>query len=757
MNPEQEFWPQQAPLIPEAPRTFDIGDVLNNPWAVQKKPALYNPPWTENYTKQELDVARQIKEQWGWREDFLKEIEAIRNEEYPTEAKEDAGLPDLATKEEINKEASTLRNLWAGAATGLIETVWLAWSALEFWERVDSSPLNVLYKNLPSELQSQLKQYLPENITRENIFEGTLKPLEELSGLKDQAQVALGANPDATATIVGEFLTPDTWLWVWAVSIWIKNLIKKSPTLWRKLISSLTESVSKISGKEWLELLKKNPEESLRLLKWEGKLDDILVEIEQKVWSNTTEVALFNNLKETILKDLGKSWDDVLLTVERAGSDASLKLREIADIGKQNIADASINLKLTGSWYKEFVWKFSKVTGEDISESFTEAIIRDFPELSWPAKSALSVIDKEITAVAGKNPWVLKYEQLQQIRKNIDDNINWGDATAGVKNKWLKTFRDKFDKDIITKEFPEVKTLDAKFSKEIGEIEEMKKTLWKGWEESDGFRKSIIGLYKPWNELKLNRTANLLWIEPSRLKKLSKEISENVIKSSKAGDFAADSASVKLLNPIEDTSKLLKVANKNTGGKLDIVKNLLSKQNLENKTVAKLQQAKVADSDISKTLWIKTDENFTRVLFEMMDNKWTSKQVIENNVLMAKIRKEVWEESWKELQMTKAISEVIATKNTASPASIFANLILMNKVAPWSGALVVKYSKNPDGALKFVLEMAKSNNEAEVIAKTIQNWDKLTEKMLRTFSSIIEKTPNKTIWGGQTIEEFLTD
>tara|TARA_R110000744_G_C19356356_1_gene560910 strand:+ start:1278 stop:1403 length:126 start_codon:yes stop_codon:yes gene_type:complete len=41
-----------------------------------------------------------------------------------------------------------------------------------------------------------------------------LKPLEEFSELKDQAQIALGANPDATATTVGEFLTPDTWLGV---------------------------------------------------------------------------------------------------------------------------------------------------------------------------------------------------------------------------------------------------------------------------------------------------------------------------------------------------------------------------------------------------------------------------------------------------------------------------------------------------------------------------------------------------------------
>lgn len=72
------------------------------PQAVQWPQLEFNPPWETNYTDQEIDIARQIKEQWGSKEEAVEYIENVRSEKVPKEEK--VTKPEFMTQEEINKE-----------------------------------------------------------------------------------------------------------------------------------------------------------------------------------------------------------------------------------------------------------------------------------------------------------------------------------------------------------------------------------------------------------------------------------------------------------------------------------------------------------------------------------------------------------------------------------------------------------------------------------------------------------------------------
>ena len=158
MNPEQEFWPQQAPLMPEAPRAFDIGEVLN---PTAPAPLEETSGWKENIFKS-TNLIVNVRDNEMSKEDALSLYPELSQDyiddlyanikdwadadqlivAYPelTTKQEESPLPDLVTKnevQEINKPSDD---------SFVNPIIWVTWDLIKsspnllesFWEWIDN-------------------------------------------------------------------------------------------------------------------------------------------------------------------------------------------------------------------------------------------------------------------------------------------------------------------------------------------------------------------------------------------------------------------------------------------------------------------------------------------------------------------------------------------------------------------------------------------------------------------------------------------
>ncbi len=611
--------------------------------------------------------------------------------------------PDLITKSE-----NSFKNFAWGSATWLIETAWLWASALEFDKRADTLPLNIFYKTLPDSVKDVVKPFLSEDIIRDNPFEGVLSPLEASTQLKEDTQRALWVDTEATATTVGEFLTPDTYLWIWTL---FKSGVKLAPkviswvrtNIWNawEYFVKLAWGLRKGSIEPDLKLLTENPKKALEQMNITNKelswiLDEIKVSLPKDAAKEIDQIEKIKmGLKAWVIKESDK------LAEESATASISLRtnLETIADKARENIAEKSANLKITWAGYRDFVWKQSTIKSEELLPSIESIVNKKYPNLSTPAQDAFNVVKKEINTISENSSWLVKYEEFQQLRKNIDDNINWWDLASSTKNKWLKTFRWMVDDNLVAKEFPEVKVLDEKFAKEITELEDIKKVLGKNWEESEGFRKSLINLHKEWNEVALNKKANLIWVSPEELKAISKWLSEQKIKAWSKTNIDSTISKIDRVENIEQLSRVSK----------DLWRRLKSKEleTLSKKNTYSKNMLDAINADADKALFSKkpnTNENLIATVFNTLEvDKWT-KAWGQADVALSLLKQTIWEDSYKTIQLAKSIFKIKETPNESTFASLLFNLAPVKLPMLWP--VLKKFVWQPEQALEYVLKRA---------------------------------------------------
>lgn len=739
----------------------------------------FNKPWDTNYTEQELDIARQIKEQWWTKDDFINEIDIIRKEQF--QGKEDIQpdpIPDLMTKDEIKKSPSLFKqfsSLWSsvfretweqereqlrqtirdkdsgvynflwGSATGLIETAGLAWSAIEFWENLETAPLNVFYKNLPDNVKDIVKDYLPENVTRQNPFEWTLDPLKASTELKNDIQESIWVNTESGFTTVGEFLTPDTYLGIGALAKWTVKLVPKVVNWVRQNAWDIAEYFVKLSSglrKEGIELdinlLKQNPKLALEKSNIQPEqilemLDDLKTQLPKNA---TKELDQIENIKSELTSSILQKQSTKIDEAARLWDEVSVELANTAEQAKANLAKKADELQLTWEWYQKFVWKESWLNWQALSKDFIDNIKNANPLMWTEWKNALKVVQDEIDIIVdavNKRDWIFRYEDLHALRKNIDNKINWWDLTASTKNKFIKQFRKRFDEDIMEANFKWLKEVDAKYATKLWEIEEMQKVLWKGWEESNAFRKTLLTLHKPWNEKKLEETANLLWIDSFELKTLSKNLADDAAASTKNINVSTE---INKIDRVKDFEQLQQVVNDIGGQNLDELEKL-SKENGYMANFVKAIKADKAKSEISwnKDIW----ENFVASIFKAMETPRGTTAWNDADVALAYIEKKLGKQKFEELKIIKSLYKIKAVNNEGTFASLAFNLASVKAGA--FAPLLKAFIKNPEEGLEYVLKRANRAEQRKIkaIEAKMREWKELLSKEITDFWNLLLK------------------
>ena len=294
----------------------------------------------------------------------------------------------------------------------------------------------------------------------------------------------------------------------------------------------------------------------------------------------------------------------------------------------------------------------------------------------------------------------------------------------------------------MSKEFDWLKALDEKYATKIGEIENMQKVLGKGGQESDAFRKSLLSLHKVWNEAKLEKTANLLWIDSIELKALSKNLADDVASSTKK--INVDSQITKIDN-IEDIGGLIKSVREIWGKNLSELKKL----SIENSYMDDFVKAIESDSvkawiNWSDNLW----ENLVATIFKTLEApRWTSAWN-KADVALAYIEKQIWEKAFQELKVIKSLYKIKGISNEGTFASLAFNLA---SVKAWGLAPVLRaFVKTPEEGLQYVLKRAvrTEKRKIEAIAKKARAWKPLLSEEVTELAELLIKYDfgAKTTW-----------
>lgn len=708
-------------------------------------------------SSEQLNIAKRLKDQWLSTKEIMEKLKGEptlpAGAEWPTRPdivswpqqadfyKEDS-QEHTENIDTINKPSeSALFNFAVGSLSWNIETVWLIGSVAEIPRWIAKEATSSILSLLPDSLRNKVEIYLPEDYTKRwEWFKSILWPLSASTKVMEEVQRRVGADPEATSTNIGEFLTPDA---IFGITTLLKSWFKKIPSF---LSKSRTEGwdvaewfvkftgwLNKGSLEKDIKFLKDNTEQAIKEMNIE-KADLINIVDEAKKWIpkvKKEELAKMDLLKKQIIEAWEVQQKVLTETAEASVAKWANKLDELANIAKTNIDEVKGGVKTIGWQYDQFVWKTSSIEWGNLADDFTQKILDTNAHLSKKKKDALVPVIDEITnivdeAVSKNLDWLLKYEDLRAIRQNIDQLINWKTWDWAV-NNFLKSVRNTFDSEYIAKQFPISKEVDAEYRAARTFLDDIKVSFAnKAWTESTSFRGKLKNLWKPEKSVELSQMAKLLWMSDEELKILSKQISENLW--TKTGTLPVNLKTISETDNIKVLERWADALNIRSDQLISQIKSAWDKNRFLQTFIKWLEADK---QNLITSGWKMIDnKNFISSIFKVIDWKWPEADVARNI-----LEKELWKENFLKLKIAKSVSKITWTPNERTIASMIFNTAVLK--IPWLGIALRRAFWKPEKALEYILKRAKrldERNAAEEVVKKLREWKRITEEQMNKLS-----------------------
>jgi len=515
----------------------DISDFENNiVWQQQPSSA-----WNPFFTQDELELAREFSNRWGSKQEFVSDV-------LPKYRSQLANMQKTNIQNATQKEAEVEEDL-----SGL--DIWVKWwqavsdfaKQFKFESNVDDWVVKSFGKflwNLPAntvQLAWDIVSVVSDPVwTATSIKELAWTTVEQ--GLNKTFSTdawqdilrKLGASEDRLAQIKWEwyFTTDERAILKDAIQTELTRITDEPGRLKELLVENPTDVLLTVTWGLWVA---KNVAKSKNLTGLANKLETLEkitnpITIQKQVWGLWVDLVKwgwrlvkdvweFGTSKlswlsidtiKTIVKDpktfgIAEKW---WITTEWLWANVLNKI-------DQRVKD----LWGTGKQYNkvradETVFKFDDAPLDWLIDDLDIKIWRngklDFSDSAIWNVTDQNSIQKAYALVKSKAWNELNGNSTLNLRQNIDSNINFALGNTWQGKNAIKSIRSIVD-DQAKDNIPGLRRLDQKFSKEIWELNDIKKNLYnKDWSLKDNYMTTINNLTNKWNEVKLARIKKVI-------------------------------------------------------------------------------------------------------------------------------------------------------------------------------------------------------------------------------------------------------
>lgn len=394
---------------------------------------------------------------------------------------------------------STFGALWSIASTIVWDTaMWALELAdnLVSWWMADRKLYQVMESKGAKDMMDAIAQSRPvqEIISLAEQYPQEAKALwDALSWFMWVFDVATAGWASVLWKQIGKQALSKVWsMWWDSIMQWIKNLWTKWTDMIPQWVKNMWEKVSNMTGSVW------TPAKEAVKSMWEA-----MILKTAGIWPMTKEVAMDLWTKGKIFDDL-KTWKVDTMTLFMDNMKKIKRAWEnLSDTGKAykpiRELDIDVDTKEVRSLIDSELEKANIKRNPDWSYSFADSSI-------WSKKSEKALLEtiNDVYNRESVKPWV-----ALNIRRKISDRI-WSNSDVSDEGRRLITkIREKYN-DLLKKQIPGLRELDAKYSAQRAEYDAVKSDFFdkKGEIKSDALSK-FINISKDRNRTRLERLSKL--------------------------------------------------------------------------------------------------------------------------------------------------------------------------------------------------------------------------------------------------------
>lgn len=419
------------------------------------------PEWNDI----DIENALKLKDNW-FNPDEIREVVLQAKQE--REASAPKLEPKLDSRENISNRKSVLQsfkewmdNLIWGSLTWNIETAWLVGSWIELQKSLKEKVISDFYNMLPENIKSSVSDYIPEEIKTGEVFSDVLNPLNKSTEIMEWTQGKLWVDTESWLTTTWEFLTPDTFLWIWAG----KKLITETPNLlktWNELIEG------------WVKEL--FPKIAWDLPEWEKLITDSVGELLNQNTIKSEYIKPVWNLFKAIWWSVKTKWSRVIRWAEDIKKDIEITANSLIDewyipSDVPTLYDNVVN-NMKNIYSKKIIpkmeWSEAKISLSQVAEAIQNEYKTDIASelFKWTDENA----DKVIAFVENLSwVWDVNLLDAENIIQALNAAADYADNTVG----W-----NSFNKAILSALNNLRSQVDNAFSAWWWELSKLKRQWW---------------------------------------------------------------------------------------------------------------------------------------------------------------------------------------------------------------------------------------------------------------------------------------